>query len=142
MRKLVLMCAPLLMAQAAPRPLVPEGIHAPATEQPHLCGFTAANVAELQANIVKDPNFREENSNERYRVFNREKDFVQFVFPRPGFLPFPMATCMQLTQVSDGPVTMTRQLHCMGTREECDRIFIEWNDHDNEVRQGLGGQRR
>ena len=142
MRKVVLLFAPLLMAQAAPQPLVPEGIHRPATEQPHLCGFTAASVDALQQKITSDPSFHEHNSNERYRVFNREADFVQFVFPRPGFLSFPMATCMHLTQASDGTVNMSRQLHCAGTRDECDRIFVQWNDHDNEVRRGLASQRQ
>jgi hypothetical protein len=140
MRRGLLLFVPLLMAQSQP-PLVPEGIHSAATERPNLCGLAAASVAELERKIMGDPAFREENSNERYRVFNRRTDFVQFVFPRPGFLTFPMATCMKLNQVGEGPVTMTRQMHCMGTRDQCDRLFIQWNEHDNELRQSVNRRR-
>jgi hypothetical protein len=128
------------MAQAEP-PLVPEGIHSPATQQPKLCGFTAANLTDLQQKIMSDPGFREENSNDRYRVFNRQEDYIQFVFPRPGFLEFGMATCMKLVQTSAG-TTMERSMHCEGTRAECDKIFIEWEEHDKEVRQSLHQKER
>ena len=142
MRRIFVFCIPILMAQTAPTPLVPEGIHNLAAEQPHLCGFTAANVGALERQITADPSFREENSTDRYRVFNRDQDFVQFAFPRPGFLNFPMATCIKVSPAPDGTSSIKRELHCGGTREECDRIFIEWNDHDTQVRQGLESQRQ
>ena len=140
MRRIYLVCAPLLMAQTAPQPLVPEGIHQSATEQPHLCGFTAANVDALQQKVMRDPGFREENSDDHYRVFNRDRDFIQFVFSRPGFLSFPMATCITVTEAADGTSSIKRELHCSGTREECDRIFIEWSDHDNRIRRDMESQ--
>ena len=141
MRQFVLLLAPFLMAQTEPQPLVPEGIHSPSTEAPNLCGLTAAGVDALQQKVMSDRGFREENSDDHYRVFNREGDFVQIVFPRPGYLSFPMVTCIQLFEDSNG-TTVRRQMHCGGTREQCDRIFLEWNAHDNEVRQSLHSNER
>jgi hypothetical protein len=140
MRRAIILLTPLLMAQSEPAPLVPEGIHSDGTEQPQLCGFAAANLAELQRTIVSDPSFREENSNNSYRVFNRKQDFVQFVFPRPDFLSFPMATCIRVVP-RDGGSTINRQMHCEGTRTECDEIFIQWNEHDKQVQRSLGVER-
>lgn len=126
------------MAQSAPAPTVPEGIHNESNGPPELCGFTAPDLAALERKITQDPSFREENSTELYRVFNNTAIFVQFVFPRPGTLGFPMATCRKVTSQPDGTY-ISRNLLCGGSREECDKIFLEFQAIDERVKQELGG---
>ena len=137
MRWLLLLCAPILMAQTPP-PLVPEGIHRDADGPSELCGFSAPDVPSLERSIATDPTFIEENSTTEYRVFNRESDFVQFVFPRPGRHKFPMATCRKVTSASGGSF-ITRDLYCGGSRTECDRIFLQFKELDESVRRMLKG---
>ena len=138
MRMLILLLAPLLMAQSEP-PLVPESIHSDASGPPELCGLSGRDVADIERKVVDDFSFQEEGSTDKYRVFVRERDFVQFVFPRPATLSFPMATCRKVISQSDGTYVQ-RELHCAGTREECDRIYLEFQALDDKVKQALSGK--
>jgi hypothetical protein len=132
LREAIVILASLWMAQTEPQSLVPEGVHKETDGPPRLCGFTAANLTDLERMILDDRSFREEGSSEQYRVFNRERDFIQFVFPRSAKLGFPMATCRRLLPAPDG-VSLKRELYCDGTREQCDRIFLEFDALDSEL---------
>jgi hypothetical protein len=120
------------MAQSQP-PLVPEGIHSDAKGPPELCGITGRDLADLERRVVADPSFTEGAGSDLYRVFNRERDFVQFVFPRGSTLTFPMATCRQVVEEANGSVSIRRELQCDGTREQCDRVFLEFEALDKRI---------
>ena len=120
MRKLLILVLPALMAQSQP-PLVPEGVHSDVEGPPELCG----------------PGVVEEGSTNLYQVFNRAQDFVQFVFPQPGTLAFPKATCRKVIENSDGSILMKREMHCDGSRDECDRVFLQFQELDEQVRRSL-----
>lgn len=136
MRKLLILVLPALMAQSQP-PLVPEGVHSDVEGPPELCGFTGSDVADLQRQVLASPGFVEEGSTNLYQVFNRAKDFVQFVFPQPGTLAFPMATCRKVIENSDGSILMKGEMHCDGSRDECDRVFLQFQELDEQVRRSL-----
>ena len=129
--------APILMAQSA-TPLVPEGIHRDTSDGPDICGFKAPDVVTLERRISTDSKFVEEGSTDRFKVLNNLRDFVQFVFPQPGTLPFAMATCRKVVSTSGGS-NMSRELHCDGSRDECDRIFLEFRQLDDAVTKALRG---
>ncbi len=132
---LLLVIMPATMAQSQPAPVVAEGIHRDAEGPVDLCGITAPNVTTLEQKVIGDRRFVEENSTELYRVFNREADLVQFVFPRRTTLSFPMATCRKVTANPDGTSTMSREMRCEGGRQECDRVFLEFEALDRQVAQ-------
>ncbi len=133
MRRVVAACLALALMAQAPAPRVPEGIHKDDKGPPELCGFTGRDLADLERKVIASPGFVEENSNERYRVFNRTNDFVQFVFPRAGALGFPMATCRKVSENPDGTSSISREMRCDGTREECDDIFIQFRELDESI---------
>jgi hypothetical protein len=133
MRRVVAALLALVLMAQAPAPRVPEGIHQDVDGPPALCGFAGRDLADLERKVIASPGFVEENSNDRYRVFNRTTDFVQFVFPRAGVLGFPMATCRKVSANPDGTSRISREMRCDGTREECDAIFIQFRELDESI---------
>lgn len=127
------------MAQS-PAPLVPEGIHSNAEGPPELCGFKGRDLRDLERRVMSDANFAEHQGDQEYRVFLNETVMVQFVFPKAGTSVFPMATCRKLFTDSSGGVSMTREMRCEGSREECDRVFLQFQNLDNKLTRETRGE--
>jgi hypothetical protein len=132
---------PLLFAvmTQGPPPLVPEGIHSDAKGPPELCGYRGRDLSELTRQILEDPDFKEEGSTTEYRVFNNDSALVQMVFPQSGTLEFPMATCRKVFTNLDGGTSFNREMHCEGTRDDCDRIFLQFEALDKKVTREIRG---
>ena len=123
----------VLLASSASAQRVPEGIHRETRGPPTLCGIKGADLAAIQQQVLEDRRFVEEGSTDLYRVFNRDEDFTQFVFPQPGTLSYPMATCRKVVSNPDGSSSIRRELQCEASREECDNIFLQFNALDQRV---------
>lgn len=126
----------LFLSQAVVAQSVPEGIHRDREGPPSLCGITAANIAAIESIVLNDRAFVEEGSNGQYRVYNRESDFTQFVFPRPTTYSFPVATCRKIESRKDGTF-INRELSCDGNREQCDAVFRQFEALDNSLKKLL-----
>ena len=126
----------MMISQIAQAQSVPEGIHKDRAGAPTLCGLTSATLADIERQVLNDKEFVEENSTDQYRVFNRERDFVQMVFPRLNLHPFAMATCRKLVESGSG-TTMQRGLECDGTRAQCDAVFLEFRALDDRMLKSL-----
>lgn len=132
MKFVILFLAVTLMPQIASAQSVPDGIHKNRAGPPTLCGITGASLADIERSVLNDRDFVEENSTDQYRVFNRQRDFVQMVFPRPKLHRFAMATCRKVEPSGIGS-TIQRELECDGSREECDAVFLQFKALDDAV---------
>ena len=127
----------MLMPEMVSAQSVPEGIHTVGTGAPTLCGMTGPSLSDIERQVLSDNSFAEENSTDKYRVFNRTRDLVQMVFPRAQLHPFAMATCRKVVPNGAGS-TIQRELRCDGTRAQCDAVFLEFKQLDDRVIGNFG----
>lgn len=105
-----------------------------------MCGFNAASFAEFETQLTGDSAFREEGSNDRYRVYVASApEFRQIVIARPRETAFPMAYCRTLPILPNGSTTLQSRMHCEGEKKDCDAVFVEFYRHDQSILRSLGG---
>ena len=132
MRMTVLLPIALLPAAAAP-PLVPAGVHTLTKGPTTICGITASSPSDFEAKIKVDPAYSDGGGDEKFHIYRRANPFAQWVFSRPAYLAFPMATCVATSLHDDGRVSIDREMKCGDTREKCDRALLEFQALDQRI---------
>ena len=143
-RQLALLClAPLLSIEAAHGQVVPEGIHSDASAPSTMCGVTAADAREFEVKVRADQSLQRRNtSNERFVWYASSDESVHWVFATPTNFVYPVATCRQITRDAQGSLYLSRDMRCDGSREQCDRAYLEFQWLDDQIKQGFSGKER
>ena len=141
MRKAVILLAPLLMAQAEPKPLVPEGIHHDAKGPSTLCGITGASALDVEQEVRATPTVRYAGESDKFVIFDAEgsEGLRQWVFSKPTYVAYSLATCRR-AYPENGMMMMQRDMRCEDTREDCDRAFLEFQSLDKEAVAAIRAQ--
>jgi hypothetical protein len=134
MLRLILM-APLLMAQASP-PSVPEGIHSMADGPETICGITAVSADDFERRVRASPSARLYMETDQFSVYEGPEEMSQWVFAKPAYFAYPLATCRRLYE-KDGGIYMHRLMRCDDTRDDCDRAFLEFHGMDEQMKQSV-----
>ena len=124
------------MAQTAPTPLVPEGVHSLANGRETICGVTAASAQDFEQKVKASPNAHYSTETDRFVVYEGPEKLTQWVFAKPANLAYPLATCRRV-YVQDGATYMGRQMRCDATRDDCDRAFLEFKALDEQAKQSV-----
>lgn len=137
--------APALAALAAGTPapgqaqLVPEGIHSQTRGPADLCGVVGADANAVIALLRSTPTVSAEQvDSDRFEVFVARDGFVQWVVTRPGEPAHPAVTCRRLIRDAQGSLLSERQMRCDAERLPCDRLFLEFQALDEQVRAAIG----
>ncbi|BDI60781.1 hypothetical protein [Qipengyuania nanhaisediminis] len=116
-----------------------EEAYSPGTGRVTICGFDLDNFEQLLSILEQSGEYTEENSTEEYRVFNGSPpNFRQLVVARPRPAAYPMVYCRQITPKADGTSQMQSSMHCQGVKSDCDGVFIEFRNHDQEILRAIG----
>lgn len=121
-------------------PVTPEQVHKDAVGPSTMCGVTARTALEFRAIIEKSPQFhRQPLDSARFELFSTDDSFTQWVFTKSSEPAYPAVSCRHAFQDKDGGFSQTRELHCDASREACDKLFIEFRDLDERMRQSFKG---
>jgi hypothetical protein len=132
MRNALLVFAPLLMAQNVPAPLVPEGVHSLAKGPETICGVTGASARDFESKVKSSPKAKYNNETDRYVTYEGPMPMTLWAFAKPSNFAYPVATCMRV-YVEGGQTHTERTMRCDGSREACDRTFLEFRGLDKQV---------
>ena len=135
MRRLAIVVAPLLMAQSSP-PLVPEGIHSLSDGPETICGITGSSAVDFEQQVRASPKAKLYSETEEFVVFEGPANSSQWVFAKPAYFAFPLATCRSLYE-ENGGIYMHRAMRCDDTRDDCDRAFLQFRDMDARAKQNV-----
>ena len=124
-----------LSATAAHAQLVPEGVHKDATGPAEMCGLSGRNASELAERVRSAPNLRKmEVGTNRFEVYATENQFVQFALTLPSEAAYPAVTCRYVYE-QNGRMLQERKMRCNASRDACDRLFLEFQELDERLRQ-------
>jgi len=73
---------------------------------------------------------------DEFSVFEGPAKDSQWVFAKPAYFAYPLATCRNLLE-QDGGIYMHRSMRCDDSREDCDRAFLEFQGMDDEARRSV-----
>jgi hypothetical protein len=135
LRRLLVPVALLLMAQSNPL-IVPEGTHSLADGPETICGITAASAEDFERQVRASPSAQLYMETEEFVVFEGPQEMSQWVFAKPTYFAFPLATCRRI-DVENGSTYMHRAMRCDDTRDDCDRAFLQFQDMDAKARQSV-----
>ena len=122
--------------------IVPEGIHQHARGPVELCGLTGRDVRDLIERARASPAWRLTPIDAaRFELFVAVDGMNQLVVTRPSEPAHPAATCRHVFQDTAGNWLQERAMRCEASREDCDRLFIEFQELDERLRQSLAGNR-
>jgi hypothetical protein len=141
MRKIHLACVPLLMAQTAPQPLVPEGVHSLAKGPETICGVTGASALDFQRLVKASPAAKYNNETDRYLTYEGPMPMTLWAFAKRSNFAYPIATCVRVFE-KDGGVFMERKMRCDANREQCDRAYLEFEELDARNRKQIRGNEK
>ena len=130
---LLALCASSVDAQ-----LVPEGIHKDANGPMTMCGITSDDALDFEKKVRADRQYRQEEAGNRFVLFVSSDENRQWVLATKKNAAYPLATCRELRE-ENGSLYMSRNMRCDGTRDQCDRAFIEFNALDEQVKKALAG---
>ena len=122
-------------ATAVRAQLVPEGVHKDATGPSEMCGLSGRNASELAERVRAAPNLRKmEVGTDRFEVYASENQFVQFALTLPTEAAYPAVTCRYVFE-QNGEMLQKRSMRCDASRDACDRLFLEFQELDERLRQ-------
>ena len=122
--------------------LVPEGIHQEARGPAELCGLTAPDALQFMELLRTSPEVQSiPIESDRFELFAADDHMKQWVITRPSEPAHPAVTCRHAFEGPDGSWYQTRSMRCDASREACDRLFIEFQELDERLRQSLEGNR-
>ncbi len=139
-----LLLSALLAVFAAPADAqsVPEGIHSFADGPAEMCGVSGPDAAGLIAAARLSPMLRSTPiDSDRFELFVAVEGMDQLVVTLPSEPAHPAATCRHVYQDEAGNWMQDRTMRCDAGREACDRLFIEFRELDERLRQALVGER-
>lgn len=136
MKALAALFLPLLLAQSPPAPVIPEGIHTPASGRETICGITAASALDFKHQVTTSPKAKKVTETSEFVGYEGPEDMTLWVFSKPGATAYPLATCRSV-YVENGATYMGRKMRCDDTRERCDRAFLEFQSLDQKAKDAV-----
>ncbi len=126
--------------QAAGAQSVPEGVHQNATGPAEICGLSARDAEELAQKVRTAPHLRPvATGSSRFDAYDTADGLTQFVVTRPSEPAHPAVTCREGYQ-EDGAWMTRRTMRCDAGREACDKLFLEFQEVDEQLRKHLTGR--
>ncbi|MEQ1495897.1 MAG: hypothetical protein ABL912_09085 [Novosphingobium sp.] len=139
--QLVALAASLTISQVALAQTVPETIHSDTKGPSTLCGVAGANAGAIIQSVRKMPGLTDRRiSSERFELFSSPDDTIQWVFTRPNDPAHPAITCRQIRRDEDGQVWMKRDMRCDADRATCDKLFLEFQNLDGQLKAAMRGE--
>src|SRR5688572_27264612 len=138
----------LFLIAIAPSPAaaqtVPEGIHSDAEGPSTICGLTGSDAVHLMRQVRASPTLTEQAiQSDRFELYAsaiRGDSFVQWALTRQTEPAHPAVTCRHVYREDDGSWYQRRGMRCDAGREACDRLFTEFRELDERVRQEMMGR--
>ena len=136
MAKAPLLLLPILMGQAAPAPLVPEGVHSLAKGPETICEITGASAVDFERQVQNSPSWNLLVETDRFIAYQSSDNLMQWVFAKSGNNAYPLATCRRAYQ-QNGAWYMDRKIRCEDSRENCDRAYLEFEMLDEQTKGAI-----
>ncbi len=120
---------------------MPEGIHTAGKGTVDVCGLKAATVADLQADILHQPDVEALDGTPEYRAFMLNKSMRQLTFTTAANRAHPAVSCRQVIADASGGSTINTEIACFSSRENCDWLYRQFETLTNRTLHDLGGAR-
>jgi hypothetical protein len=118
--------------------VVPEEVHSDARGPSTMCGLTGADALDLIRQVRTSPGLSSQQvASDRFEVYASSDSMTQWVFTKAGEPAYPAITCRHVFRAADGSWMQNRNMRCDAGRAACDRLFTEFGELDERLRQSL-----
>ena len=118
---------------------VPEGVHKEASVASNVCGVTGQDALAIREKLRSEPTIVEEPSGtSRFETYYSSEETKQWTVTTQADAAYPAVTCVHIYN-SGGGTDMSRQMRCDASRDACDALFLEFQEHDEQIRRQLRG---
>lgn len=132
--RLILLAA-LTMGQVSDLDAIfPDLLLTEANGPPSMCGLSAGDTDGLRKSVRTTPRLTKaaikSDGFEVYDTSDRMQEFVITLETNPAH---PAVACREITR-ENGELRLTRYMNCGGSREACNRLFLDFRALDSEVK--------
>lgn len=134
----VILALALVIASAVSAQSVPESMHSDVQGPSEMCGLVGRDAQDLMRQVRSSPTVTQQNLNSnRFEAYANDNGFMQWVLTKPAEPAYPAVTCRHAYQDKDGSWQQTRNMRCDASRAACDKLFIEFQNLDEQMRQEI-----
>ncbi|MCH8614841.1 hypothetical protein LZ016_01800 [Sphingomonas sp. SM33] len=132
-----LAAASLLLHAPSTGQTVPEGVHSDADGPSDVCGVSGTDALAIREKLKSDPTVVEKPSgSDRFETYFSSLESKQWTVTTRFDAAYPAVTCVYLYNSGEG-TDMERQMRCDASREACDKLFLEFDAHDEQIRRRI-----
>lgn len=118
---------------------VPEGVHKEASGASDVCGIAGQGALAIREKLRADPTIVEKPSGSpRFETYFSTVETKQWTVTTKGDPSYPAVTCVHLYN-AEGATRLNRQMRCDASRKACDRLFLEFQAHDAQIKRQIRG---
>ena len=126
-----------MMSWQSSAQLVPEGVHHIDQGPVAMCGLVGRDVRDFVSHLRASPSFQAHPiESSRFELFASTHDMDQIVVTRPSEPAYPAVTCRHIYQ-EGGAWLSSRATRCEASRDACDRLYVEFQNLDAEMRRAV-----
>jgi hypothetical protein len=117
-----------------PDVIFPDLLLSEASDPPSMCGLSANDTEGLAKSVREAPSLTKANVNsdgfEVYDTADRMQEFVITLETNPAH---PAVACREISR-ENGELRLTRYMNCSGSREACNRLFLDFRALDSQLK--------